>query len=67
MIWDGAHPASHLVNKVCRRGVKLAKEAMKICEERIEISWNLPEWDVAIKPASGSYLLGTALVLFYMP
>ena len=51
MIWNGAHPAIHLINKVHQRWVKLTKEAMKICEERIERWGNLPKWDVTIEPA----------------
>ena len=51
MTWNGAHPAVHLIDKVYQRGVKLTKEAMKICEERIERLGNLPKWDVTIEPA----------------
>ncbi len=50
MTWNGVHPAVHLVDKVYQKGVKLTKEAMKICEERIERLENLPKWDVTIKP-----------------
>jgi len=50
MTWNGLHPAVHLVDKVYPKGVKLTKDAMKICEERIERLDNLPKWDVTIKP-----------------
>jgi hypothetical protein len=50
MTWNGVHPAVYLVDKVYQKGVKLTKEAMKICEERIERLENLPKWDVTIKP-----------------
>jgi hypothetical protein len=52
MTWNGVHPAVYLVDKVYQKGVKLTKEAMKICEERIEKLENLPKWDVTIKPKS---------------
>ena len=50
MTWNGVHPAVHLVDKVYHKGVKLTKEAMKMCEERIERLENLPKWDVTIRP-----------------
>ncbi|PXF58164.1 MAG: transposase, partial [Candidatus Methanogaster sp.] len=53
MTWNSVHPAVHLIDKVYQNGVKLTKEAMKICEERIERSGNLPKWDVTIEPAFG--------------
>ena len=53
MTWNGAHPTVHLIDKVYQKGVKLTKEAMKICEERIERLGNLPKWDVTIEPAFG--------------
>jgi len=43
-------PRLHLVDKVYQKGVKLTKEAMKICEERIKRLENLPKWDVTINP-----------------
>ena len=49
MTWNGLHPAVHLVDKVYQKGVKLTKDAMKICEERIERLENLLKWDVTIK------------------
>jgi hypothetical protein len=52
MTWNGVHPTVYLVDKVYQKGVKLTKEAMKICEERIERLDNLPKWDVTIKPKS---------------
>ena len=52
MAWNGVHPAVHLVDKVYQNGVKFTKEAMKICEERIERLENLPKWDVTIKRLS---------------
>jgi len=51
MIWNGTHRAVHLIDKVHQRGVKLTKEAMKICEERIGRLGDLPKWDVIIEPA----------------
>jgi len=53
MTWNGVHPAVHLIDKVYQKGVKLTKEAMKICEEKIERLGNLPKWDVTIEPAFG--------------
>lgn len=53
MTWNGVYPAVHLVDKVYQKGVKLTKEAMKICEERIERLENLPKWDVTINPIFG--------------
>jgi transposase len=53
MTWNGVHPVVHLVDKVYQKGVKLTKEAMKICEERIERLENLQKWDVTIKPTIG--------------
>jgi len=50
MAWNGVHPAVHLVDKVYHKGVKLTKEAMKICEERIERLEYLPKWDITINP-----------------
>ncbi|HJH30614.1 MAG TPA: ISAzo13 family transposase, partial [Methanosarcinaceae archaeon] len=32
MTWNGVYPVVHLVDKVYQKGVKLTKEAMKICE-----------------------------------
>jgi hypothetical protein len=52
MTWNGVHPDVYLVDKVYQKGVKLTKEAMKICEERIERLEYLPKWDVTIKPKS---------------
>ena len=53
MTWNGAHPTVHLIDKVYQTGVKLTKDAMKICEERIKRLGNLPKWDVTIEPAFG--------------
>ena len=53
MTWNSVHPAVHLIDKVYQKGVKLTKEAMKICEERLERLGNLPKWDVIIEPAFG--------------
>ena len=50
MTWNGVHPAVHLIDKVYRKGVKLTKEAMKICEERVKRLGNLLKWDVTIEP-----------------
>ena len=52
MTWNSAHPAVHLIDKIYRKGVKLTKEAMKICEERVKRLGNLPKWDVTIEPTS---------------
>ena len=49
---NGEHPTVHLIDKVYQKGVKLTKEAMKNCEERIERLENLPKWDVTIKRLS---------------
>jgi len=51
MTWNSVHPAVHLIDKVYQKGVKLTKEAMKICEERVKRLGNLPKWDVTIEPA----------------
>jgi len=51
MAWNCVHPAVHLIEKVYRKGVKLTKGTMKICEERVKRLGNLPKWDVAIEPA----------------
>nr|QNO46713.1 hypothetical protein EIOBDEGA_00001 [Methanosarcinales archaeon ANME-2c ERB4] len=51
MTWNSVHPVVHLIDKVYQKGVKLTKEAMKICEERITRLGNLPKWDVTIEPA----------------
>ena len=53
MTWNSVHPAVHLIDKVYHKGVKLTKEAMKICEERIERLETLPKWDVTIEPSVG--------------
>jgi hypothetical protein len=50
MTWNGVHPDVYLVDKGYQKGVKLTKEAMKICDERIERLENVPKWDVTIKP-----------------
>lgn len=50
MTWNSVNPAVHLIDKVYQKGVKLTKEAMKICEERVKRLGNLPKWDVTIKP-----------------
>jgi|LGVF01.1.fsa_nt_gb hypothetical protein len=49
MTWNGVRPVAHLLDAVYQKGVKLTKEAMKIYEDRIERSDNLPIWDVTIK------------------
>ena len=51
MTWNSVHPVVYLIDKVYQKGVKLTKEAMKICEERITRLGNLPKWDVTIEPA----------------
>jgi len=51
MTWNSVHPTVHLIDKVYQKGVKLTKEAMKICEERVKRLGNLPKWDVTIEPA----------------
>jgi len=51
MTWNSVHPAVHLIDKIYQKGVKLTKEAMKICEERVKRLGNLPKWDVTIEPA----------------
>ena len=51
MTWNSVHPTVHLIDKVYQKGVKLTKEAMKICEERVTRLGNLPKWDVTIEPA----------------
>ncbi|MEA3282385.1 MAG: ISAzo13 family transposase [Euryarchaeota archaeon] len=51
MTWNSVHPAVHLIDKVYQKGVKLTKEAMKICEERVKRLGDLPKWDVTIEPA----------------
>jgi len=53
MTWNSVHPAVHLIDKIYQKGVKLTKEAMKICEERVKRLGNLPKWDVTIEPAFG--------------
>jgi transposase len=51
MTWNSVHPVVYLIDKVYQKGVKLTKEAMKICEERVTRLGNLPKWDVTIEPA----------------
>jgi hypothetical protein len=63
MTWNGVHPAVHLVDKVYQKGVKLTKEAMKICKERIERLENLPKWDVTINPIFSLDFLCPKLIL----
>jgi len=51
MTWNSMHPAVHLIDKVYQKGVKLTKEAMKICEKRLGRLDSLPKWNVTIEPA----------------
>lgn len=53
MTWNSVHPAVHLIDKVYRKGVKLTKKAMEICEERVKRLVGLPKWDVTIEPVFG--------------
>lgn len=53
MIWKGMQPVIHFLDKVYETGVTLTDEAMEACEERLQRSKTLPEWDVIIEPAHG--------------
>jgi Rhodopirellula transposase. len=48
MTWKGSNPSVHLLEKVYEKGIKLTKEAMKICERMIKRSENLAKWDITI-------------------
>jgi Rhodopirellula transposase. len=48
MTWKGSNPSVHLLEKVYEEGIKLTKEAMKICERMIKRSENLAKWDITI-------------------
>jgi hypothetical protein len=51
MTWKGQNPFVSLLADVYDKGVKLAKDAWKVVEERLERDANLGRWFVTIKPA----------------
>ena len=48
--WRGKHPFVTLVTRTYATGVKLTKQAMRVCEEQIERLPNLSKWFVTICP-----------------
>ncbi len=46
MTWKGKHPVVTLVKKVYEKGVKLAQEAMAVCEAKIKRLPGLEKWFV---------------------
>jgi hypothetical protein len=50
MTWKGCHPFIKLLEGVYEKGVRLSKKTMKVYEQRLERSTNLPKWNVVIRP-----------------
>jgi hypothetical protein len=52
MTWNGAHPIVSLVEKTYDTGVRIAKDAFKAVESRLQRDEDLPKYDVLIQPQS---------------
>lgn len=52
MTWHGHHPTVTLVTRTYETGVKLTKQAMRACEEKIERLPTLEKWFVTICPST---------------
>lgn len=48
LTWKGKHPVVTLVSRIYRKGIKLAKEAMAVYEQRIKRLPGLERWFVDI-------------------
>jgi len=50
MTWKGLRPVVELVEKTCKKGVRLAKKALQQYEERLKRDESLPKYRVRIQP-----------------
>jgi Rhodopirellula transposase DDE domain len=50
MTWKGAHPIVRLIETTYDKGVRIAKDAFKAIESRLQRHNNLPKYDVLIQP-----------------
>lgn len=53
MTWKATHPLVNLLNKAYETGVRLAKKAFKLIEERLQRDESLPKYCVRIQPQTG--------------
>ena len=50
MTWKGAHPIVKLIETTYDKGVRIAKDAFKAIESRLQRHDGLPKYDVLIQP-----------------
>ena len=48
MTWKGNQPVVHFLDKVYKKGIKVAKDEMKKYSEKIYKSTTIPRWNLAI-------------------
>ena len=48
MTWKGSQPVVHFLDKVYKKGIKVAKDEMKKYSEKIYKSTTIPRWNLAI-------------------
>ena len=48
MTWKGNQPIVHFLDKVYKKGIKVAKDEMKKYSEKIYKSTTIPRWNLAI-------------------